>query len=462
MTDQPLRKAMGRPDATRRMVQWAVELSQFNVDYRPRTAIKAQALIDFVAEFTTAEQGLGSEHWTIHTDESAALGIGRVGVIISSPENDVIKYGVRLQFPATNNEAEYEAVLTGLRVAKAIGVKSLTLNSDSKLVTRQLNNEYETKDDRMKRYMALANQLISEFDDVKIIQVPREENFEAGEVGRLASSNTNKRRPDLPLKVQYLPSIEGPEISYVQSEESWMDPIIIYIKTVPRPTGPQSLISLVVRAGYFWPSMHKDATQIVQTCDKCQRFRNVQHVPAKHLTSITLPWPFSTWGIDIMGPLPRGTRQVKFLVVAIDYFTKWVEAEPLAVITEAKIQHFVWKNIANGQTEVTNRTLLKLIKTRLEGAKGAKGAWPDELPAVLWAYRTTARTPTGETPFRMTFGTEAVISMEIGISSIRKAWYDEQRNDESLKLALDCLPEVKDDAAQRMTLYQERMMKYYN
>ena len=86
--------------------------------------------------------------------------------------------------------------------------------------------------------------------------------------------------------------------------------------------------------------------------------------------------------------------------------------------------------------------MLKLIKTRLEEAKGA---WPDELPGVLWAYKTTIRTPIGETPFKMTFGIEAVVPMEIGVSSIRKAWYDEQSNDEGLKLALDCLPEVRDD-----------------
>ena len=63
------------------------------------------------------------------------------------------------------------------------------------------------------------------------------------------------------------------------------------------------------------------------------------------MTTITSPWPFSTWEIDIMRPLPHGKKQVKFLVVTVDYFTKWVEAEPLAVITKAKIQHFVWKNL---------------------------------------------------------------------------------------------------------------------
>ena len=130
------------------------------------------------------------------------------------------------------------------------------------------------------------------------------------------------------------------------------------------------------------------------------------------MTTISSPWPFAQWGIDIMGPLPQGKRQMKFLLIAIDYFTKWVEAEALATITETKVQNFIWKNIvcrfripktiisdngrqfdsqafrsfcsnlgirnkysslghpqANGQTEVTNRTLLRLIKSRLVGAK---------------------------------------------------------------------------------------------
>ena len=72
---------------------------------------------------------------------------------------------------------------------------------------------------------------------------------------------------------------------------------------------------------------------------------------------------------------------------------------------------------------------------------------------MLWAYRMTVRTPTGETPFKMAFGTEVVIPVEIGVLSIRRAWYNEQSNDEGLKLALDCLPEVRDDAAQRMALH---------
>jgi len=87
-------------------------------------------------------------------------------------------------------------------------------------VTGQMNNEYEAKKDRMKRYLALTNQLISNFNDVKITQAPREENSEANEVARLASSETNERRPGLLMEVQYLSSIKGIDVNYVQSEES--------------------------------------------------------------------------------------------------------------------------------------------------------------------------------------------------------------------------------------------------
>ena len=199
--------------------------------------------------------------------------------------------------------------------------------------------------------------------------------------------------------------------------------------------------------------MQVDAIELVKKCDKCQQFGNVQRLPIERLMTITSPWPFAQWVIDIVGPLPLGKGQVKFLLVAINYFTKWVEAEALAKITKAKIRSFVWKNIicrfripmtiilnnrrqfdnqgfrnfcsnlcirfqfsspghpqANGQAEVMNRTLLKIIKTKLDDAKGA---WPEELPNVLWAYRTTARTLTGETPFKLTYGTEAVILVEI-------------------------------------------------
>ena len=114
---------------------------------------------------------------------------------------------------------------------------------------------------------------------------------------------------------------------------------------------------------------------------------------------------------------------------------------------------------ANGQTKVTNRTLLRIIKTKLDEAKGA---WPDELPNVLWAYRTTARTPTRETPFRLTYGTEAVIPVEIGVASTKRTTFSKEENDDKLQVNLDCLDEVRDKASSKMTEYQQKMVEYYN
>ena len=108
---------------------------------------------------------------------------------------------------------------------------------------------------------------------------------------------------------------------------------------------------------------------------------------------------------------------------------------------------------------MTNRTLIKIIKTKLDEAKRV---WPEELPNVLWANRTTTRTPTGETPFRLTSGTKAVILIEVGITSIRQEVFQEENNHDQLKVNLDCLDEVRDEASHRMTNYQQKMAEYYN
>ena len=93
-----------------------------------------------------------------------------------------------------------------------------------------------------------------------------------------------------------------------------------------------------------------------------------------------------------------------------------------------------------------NRSLLKIIKTRL---KGTKGIWPKELPSILWAYRTTVRMPIGETPFRLTYESEAIIPTEIGLTSYKVDNHDERKNNEAMRLQLDLVDEVKAMVEQR-------------
>ena len=98
--------------------------------------------------------------------------------------------------------------------------------------------------------------------------------------------------------------------------------------------GARTLAGKILRRGYYWPTMLKDAIELVRKCKACQEHVKISHLPYEPLTSITSPWPFQKWGLDILGPLPIGRGQCKFIIVAVDYFTKWVEAEPLATITE--------------------------------------------------------------------------------------------------------------------------------
>ena len=113
----------------------------------------------------------------------------------------------------------------------------------------------------------------------------------------------------------------------------------------------------------------------------------------------------------------------------------------------------------NGQTKVANRSLLKIIKTRLEGAKGV---WPDELSGVLWAYKMTVRTPTGETPFKLAYGSEAVISAKVHMANHRVMIYQDKDNEEQLCLNLDLINEVRTDADERTARYKNLMTRQHD
>ena len=105
------------------------------------------------------------------------------------------------------------------------------------------------------------------------------------------------------------------------------------------------MVHKLIRAGYYWPTIQKDMQTYVKTYDKCQRFDNVTKQPSEELTPMAVPWQFTQWGLDIIGPFSMAVRQLKLLVVGINYFTKWVEVEALATIMEKNIRSFVWKNI---------------------------------------------------------------------------------------------------------------------
>uniref|UniRef100_A0A2N9IDH1 RNase H type-1 domain-containing protein n=1 Tax=Fagus sylvatica TaxID=28930 RepID=A0A2N9IDH1_FAGSY len=399
LTNHPLRKAMSKPDAAGRLIQWSIELSEFDIDYRPRTAIKAQALADFIAEFTSkddepTEDVEQASKWTVNIDGSSTKDSGGVGIVLRSPEGDIIKQAIRLQYPTTNNEAEYEALLVGLKTAKILGATELDVRSDSQLVVGQVNGDYEAKEGRMQQYLQLVRHQISQFREVRLCRVPREQNTEADQLAKSASSST----VDDKIKTVQQSSLQTTEVNPIHTEISWMTPIISYLQEGTLPDNRHEARRLKVRAS---------------------RFLMLQGTLYKR--GFSLPY------LRCLAPDEASERNTR--------------------------------RPSGSQRTVEGRSLLKLIKTRLEGVKGL---WPEELPSILWAYRTTVRIPTGETPFRMTFGSEAVVPVEIGLTSFRTSAYDGQKNEEQLRLNLDLIDEVRETAEARMKRYQEKMARHYN
>ena len=198
-----------------------------------------------------------------------------------------------------------------------------------------------------------------------------------------------------------------------------------------------------------------------------------------------------------MGPFPKAVGNKKYLLVCTDYFTKWVETEPLANIRNVDVKKFIWKNIVtrfgvpyvlisdngfqfdsktfrkycydlgiknrystpaypqeNGQAEAVNKVIVNGLKKKLDDAKGK---WVEELPHVLWTYRTTPQKSTGETPFSMTYEAEAVIPLENGFPMMRTSIFTSDGNDELLKKSLDLVEEQRENAMVQLAYYQHKL-----
>nr|GEV25135.1 reverse transcriptase domain-containing protein [Tanacetum cinerariifolium] len=207
-------------------------------------------------------------------------------------------------------------------------------------------------------------------------------------------------------------------------------------------------------------------------------------------------------GIDIIGPLPEAPGKIKYLIVAVDYFTKWIEAKAVTSIIGKQVKKFAFDNIicrfgipatiitnnetqlindpfkswaeglgiklvstsvyhpqANGAVERANQSIMQGIKTRLH-QKG--GAWVEELPNVLWAHKTTPKMSNGETTFSLAYGTKAVIPSEIGIPTRRRIQGPDEENKEALRMNLNLLEEKREIAAIREARQKQLVEKCYN
>ena len=352
-TEYLMKQVLHKPETSGRLMKWAIELREFDIRYRPKTAIKGQVLADFVMEFPSVEPARDAQvaadlsTWKLSVDgASNAQGSG-AGLILTSPEGIDIEYALRFGFHTSNNKAEYEAVIAGLNLAHSLEVDQLEVYSDSQLVVRQIEDTYEAKSERMILYLQKVLDLLKKFVLVQVRHVPRTENSRVDALAKLATASQDDLGNSTPVEYMAEPSIDpySPTIASVESTPSWMDPIWNYIIDGSLPDDPKeaakirarsarftnhkgslykqgfftpflkcisgedtryvlrevhegvcgnhigarALAGKVLRQGYYWPTILKDATDLVKKCRICQEHAKISRLPSEPLTSIASP-----------------------------------------------------------------------------------------------------------------------------------------------------------------------------
>ncbi|KAL8154476.1 hypothetical protein AgCh_000007 [Apium graveolens] len=315
------------------------------------------------------------EYWVLHFDGASKTKSSGAGLVLQNPDGFMIEYALKLDFPTTNNEAEYEALIAGLDLAKAVRVKNLKVCGDSRFVVAQVNGEFEAEDDTMTKYMRVVKGILTRFDEWYAEHVPREENTMANVLSQFSSSEIKNYPRSIYFQVLKTLTIHVINlIAPVGVASCWIDPInthletgwlpddaqeahklsvialrysliegllykrsfvILYLKCL-RPLeadealkearegicgqhlGGRTLAHKITRLGFYWPTMLADAKAYVKRCDRCQMHAPIVRQPAERLTSISTPIPFAMWGMDILGPFSMASGQRKFIVVAID------------------------------------------------------------------------------------------------------------------------------------------------
>ncbi|XP_059295551.1 uncharacterized protein LOC132048886 [Lycium ferocissimum] len=377
-----LRYIFRQPMPIGKLAKWKILLSEFDIQYVTQKAVKGQALADLLAgcpvdinpvplwiyfldeEIMTIE-GEESEDelgWKVYFDEAVNFKGSGIEAVLVSDSGQYYPVVAKLSFNCTNNMAEYEACILGLHLALDMDVKDLQVIGDSDLLIHQVRAIASMIQHPDSRYIDPVKTKIEdqpthcafvEADtDGKSWYVDIKMFLEKGEypegitlnqkktIRKLANGfflNKNvlyKRTPDLGL-LRCVDSVEATK----------------FIEELHDGTcGPHMngfvLANKILRTGYYWMTVENDYSKFVQKCHKCQIHVDLIKVPPIELNAMTSPWTFAAWGMDVKGLIkPAVSNKHRFILVAINYFTKWVEAASYSLVTKKVVTDFVRNNI---------------------------------------------------------------------------------------------------------------------
>ncbi|GJT80302.1 reverse transcriptase domain-containing protein [Tanacetum coccineum] len=440
--NKPIKQILNKPEVSGKLAKYAVVLGAYNITYVPRNAIKGQVIVDFINEIpvdtkhmeicSLTDEEAKIEERTLYTDGASSLkGVG-AGLVLIDPFGVEYTYAIRLNFPSTNKEAEYKALLAGLRI-------------------------FDASSEGMTKYLTKEKEHVALFKKFSIQNIPRNQNQKADVLSKLASIAFNNLMKEVLLEVLNGKLVDAQEINVIveEEEEYWMNPIIKCLEEGIWPldenkarTLQMKISQYVMKEGVMFKKSYLSLMlRCVRPLQANYIIREIHalvpRLPKTRLTSIMSSWPFYQWGLDILRPLPEGPGRLKFIIIAIDYFTKF--GLPRLIVTD------------NG-TQLVNDP----FKSWCERLGRERVGWVDKLPNILWAHQTMLKTSNGETPFSLTYESEAVIPAEIGILTYQTIQFNEAQNEEEMQLNLDLIQEMRETAAIREAKYKKKVEQYYN
>ncbi|XP_069155857.1 uncharacterized protein [Solanum lycopersicum] len=387
----PLKYIFQKAMPTGKLAKWQMLLSEFDIVYVTQKAIKAQALADHLAEnpineeyeplktyfhdeevsFVGEDISIDYPGWRLFFDGAVNHQGKGVGAVLVSESGQHYPMAAKLRFNCTNNMAEYEVCILGLKMVVDMNVYELLVIGDSDLLIHQVQGEWAVKNPKIVPYVQYVQNLCKRFRKIEFRHTPRIQNELADALATIASMikhpDTDYIDPlDIDLKEHPI------HCSHVESEPDGLPwyfdikrrtPDLGLLRCVDAAEAVRlieqihagvcgthmnglTLARKVLRAGYFWMTMENDCCKFVQKCHKCQVHGDLIRVPPHELNAMSSPWPFVAWGMDVIDPIePAASNGHRFILVAIDYFTKWVEATSYKLVTKKVVADFVRNNL---------------------------------------------------------------------------------------------------------------------
>ncbi|XP_058203009.1 uncharacterized protein LOC131317479 [Rhododendron vialii] len=490
--------------------------------YVPQKAVKSQALADFLADHPCVDIGKESDTglsafeisltpWTLLFDGSKTQMVSGCGVIIISPQGLRTELSFQFDFPCTNNQAEYEAVVIGLEILRDLEAREVRVIGDSNLVINYLAGTFKCYSEELAPYYMAAVQLIQDFDNASTgLKLSPETLHKIITVQKRLLPSVRRRGLGLEVFVSDLPVEEEEE-----GKEDWHDPIITYLKR-PHMGASRKIkrraLSYVLLGDELYKKGLEDDLLLRCLCHAeamkvmAEVHEGICGAHQSDYQAVVKPWPFRGWALDIIGMIyPPSSKQHRFILVATDYFTKWAEAIPLKFVDQQDVikvmkemiihrfgilEHFVADkgsvffgaqvrafasqfNIqlshstpyyaqGNGQAESTNKTLIVIIEKMVENNSRV---WHELLSDALWAYRTSKKEATNVTPYMLVYGHDPVLPMEVTVRSARIAYQNGLSPvdySQAMLMEMEDLDEVRLAALDHMLVQKRHVAKAYN